>query len=82
MCSQSTNVDISNLIEGQLTNKLHGKEVDEFVVLTEQKVKVNWSTAIFNNIYNKLQDLSTLTKPNVRKDNTEFKVAQMVNISL
>jgi hypothetical protein len=29
VCSQITNVDISNLVEGQLMNHVHGKKIDE-----------------------------------------------------
>jgi hypothetical protein len=58
------------------------KKLMNFGVLVEQKVKVNWSVVTFNNIYYMLKDLSILTKPNIRKDDTKFKVAQMVNISL
>jgi hypothetical protein len=56
------------------------KKLMNFVVLAEQKVKVNWFIVVFNNPYSRLQDLSAPTKPSVRKDNTKFEAAQIVNI--
>ncbi len=34
---------------------------------------------VFNNLYNRLQDLSTPTKPKVGRDHIEFSVAQVVD---
>jgi hypothetical protein len=49
------------------------KKLMSFVVMVEQGVKVNWLVVVFNNLYHKLQDLSTLIKPNVSRDNTLLK---------
>ncbi len=51
-----------------------------FVVFTEQKVKVNWFVIVFNNLYNRLWDLFASTKSSIRKDNIEFEATQVVNI--
>jgi hypothetical protein len=51
-----------------------------FVVFAEQKVKVNWSAIVFNNLYNRLWDLFALIKSSIRKDNIEFEATQVVNI--
>jgi hypothetical protein len=43
---------------------------------------VNWSTIVFNNLYNRLWDLSALTKIIANKDNIKFSAAQVVDILL
>ncbi len=50
------------------------------VVLIEQGVKVNWSIVVFNNLYSRLRDLYTPTKPNTSRDNTEFETPRVVDI--
>ncbi len=39
VCSQITNVDISNLVEGQLMNHVHGKKIDELCGVGWTKVE-------------------------------------------
>lgn len=51
-----------------------------FVVLVEQGVKVNWFIIVFNNLYNRLRDLSTPIKPGASRDNTKFGATQVVDI--
>jgi len=58
------------------------KKLMNFVMLVDQGVKVNWSVIVFNNLYNKLQNLFTSTKFDISKDNIEFGIAQMVDILL
>lgn len=41
---------------------------------------MNWFTIVFNNLYSRLWDLSTLTKIIANKDNIEFSAAQVVDI--
>ncbi len=43
---------------------------------------MNWFDVVFNNLYNRLQDLFASTKPSASKDNIEFKTTQMVGILL
>ncbi len=43
---------------------------------------MNWSTTVFDNLYNRLRDLFTLTKLSTNRDNIEFRVAQVVDILL
>jgi hypothetical protein len=35
---------------------------------------------VFNNLYNMLQDVSTLTKPKVSRDNIKFNATQVVDM--
>jgi hypothetical protein len=51
-----------------------------YVVLIDQGVKVNWLVVDINNLYNRLWDLFTPTKLDTSRDNTKFKVAQVVDI--
>jgi hypothetical protein len=41
---------------------------------------VNWSAIVFDNLYNRLQDLFAWTKPSTSRGNIEFIVAQVVDI--
>lgn len=43
---------------------------------------VNYVALVFNNLYNRVQDLSTPTKLGASKDNTKFGAAQVVDILL
>jgi hypothetical protein len=45
-----------------------------FIVLAKQWIKVNWSTMVFNDLYNKLRNLSA------NRDNIEFNATQVVDI--
>ncbi len=51
-----------------------------FVLLVKQRVKVNWSAIVFNNLYNKLWGLSAPTKFSASRDNTKFGAAQIEDI--
>jgi hypothetical protein len=58
------------------------KKFMSLVVLTKQVIQMNWVVVMFNNLYIQLQDLFTLTKPKVSRDNTKLGVAQIVDILL
>ncbi len=54
----------------------------KFVILVEHGIKVNWDVMVFNNLYNKLRDLSTSTKLEASRDNIKFGATQVVDILL
>ncbi len=56
------------------------KKLMSFVLLVKQRVKVNWSAIVFNNLYNKLWGLSAPTKFSASRDNTKFGAAQIEDI--
>ncbi len=58
------------------------KKLMSFIVMVKQGIQINWVIMVFNNLYSKLQDLFTPTKPTMGKDNTEFNNPQVINILL
>jgi hypothetical protein len=59
---------------------LCGEKFDELCGVGQIGVKDNRFDVVFKNLYNRLQDLSPLTKPNASKDITNFGATQVVNI--
>jgi hypothetical protein len=53
-----------------------------FVMLAKHGVKVNWFVIVFNNLYNRLQDLFALTKFGASRYNIEFRAPQAMDILL
>ncbi len=56
------------------------KKLMSFVLLVKQRVKVNWSAIVFNNLYNRLWGLFAPTKFSASRDNTKFGTTQVVDI--
>jgi hypothetical protein len=81
VCNQIININPAIWLKGSQLNYV-AKKLICYVVLIEHKVKVNWSVVIFNNLYNRLWDLVAPTKLDTSKDNTKFRVAQMIDILL
>ncbi len=51
-----------------------------FIIFAKQGIKVNWATMVFNNLYNMLQDLFTLTKLKANRDNIKFGATQIIDM--
>jgi len=64
------------------TLNLHGKKIDELCSLGRTWGKGELVSHVFNNLYNRLWDLSTSTKLEANRDIMEFGVAQIVDILL
>jgi hypothetical protein len=56
------------------------KKLMSLVVLTKQRIQMNWVAVMFNNLYIQLQDLFTSTKPKASRENIKLGVAQIVDI--
>jgi len=51
-------------------------------MLAKHGVKVNWFVIVFNNLYNRFQDLFALTKLGASRDNIKFRAPQAMDILL
>jgi len=81
VCNWIININPSNWLKGSQLTYMANKLMN-FVVLAKQRVKVNRFAIVFNNFYNKLQNLFVSTKLDVNRDIIEFGTIQAIDILL
>jgi len=81
VCNWIININPSNWLKGSQLTYMANKLMN-FVVLAKQRVKVNRFAIVFNNFYNRLQNLFVSTKLDVNRDIIEFGAIQAIDILL